>query len=219
MNCSQPGCTGLIVDGYCDLCGMAPPRPDAAAAPPRPTRPPPRPDPTPSPPRRAPPRAGSRSPRSAPPGAQPRPVRAPASAGGSAPAWSRFHPCPIATRPTPCSATPPSSPRAGASAGCDEPVGRGRDGAPGRTAGFCRKCGRPSRSSPSCAPASSSPGSTRWSGASPTAGWDGSTWPATATCPTGGWCSRGCSTPATAMRWRRRWPSAASWPRSSTRTS
>ncbi|MFZ0381137.1 MAG: hypothetical protein WAL38_25155, partial [Solirubrobacteraceae bacterium] len=21
MNCSQPGCTGLIVDGYCDLCG------------------------------------------------------------------------------------------------------------------------------------------------------------------------------------------------------
>ena len=36
MNCSQPGCTGLIVDGYCDLCGMAPPRPDAPAAPPRP---------------------------------------------------------------------------------------------------------------------------------------------------------------------------------------
>jgi len=26
---------------------------------------------------------------------------------------------------------------------CDEPVGRGRDGAPGRTAGFCRKCGTP----------------------------------------------------------------------------
>ncbi len=24
---------------------------------------------------------------------------------------------------------------------CDEPVGRGRDGAPGRTSGFCRKCG------------------------------------------------------------------------------
>jgi serine/threonine-protein kinase PknG len=26
---------------------------------------------------------------------------------------------------------------------CDEPVGRGRDGAAGRTAGFCRKCGAP----------------------------------------------------------------------------
>jgi serine/threonine-protein kinase PknG len=28
-------------------------------------------------------------------------------------------------------------------ANCAEPVGRGRDGAPGRTAGFCRKCGTP----------------------------------------------------------------------------
>jgi serine/threonine-protein kinase PknG len=26
---------------------------------------------------------------------------------------------------------------------CDEPVGRGRDGAAGRTTGFCRKCGAP----------------------------------------------------------------------------
>ena len=26
---------------------------------------------------------------------------------------------------------------------CDEPVGRGREGSPGRTAGFCRKCGAP----------------------------------------------------------------------------
>jgi serine/threonine-protein kinase PknG len=26
---------------------------------------------------------------------------------------------------------------------CDEPVGRGRDGAPGRTTGFFRKCGAP----------------------------------------------------------------------------
>jgi serine/threonine-protein kinase PknG len=28
-------------------------------------------------------------------------------------------------------------------ANCDEPVGRSRDGAPGRTVGFCRKCGSP----------------------------------------------------------------------------
>jgi serine/threonine-protein kinase PknG len=25
MTCTQPGCTGSIVDGYCDVCGMAPP--------------------------------------------------------------------------------------------------------------------------------------------------------------------------------------------------
>ena len=23
MKCTQPGCTGTIVDGYCDVCGMA----------------------------------------------------------------------------------------------------------------------------------------------------------------------------------------------------
>ena len=33
MKCPQPGCDGQIVDGYCDTCGMAPPRPSAAAAP------------------------------------------------------------------------------------------------------------------------------------------------------------------------------------------
>jgi serine/threonine-protein kinase PknG len=36
MNCAQPGCTGSIVDGYCDVCGMAPapsPAPSPASAP------------------------------------------------------------------------------------------------------------------------------------------------------------------------------------------
>ncbi len=23
MKCTQPGCSGTIVDGYCDVCGMA----------------------------------------------------------------------------------------------------------------------------------------------------------------------------------------------------
>ena len=27
MKCAQPGCTGTIVDGYCDVCGLAPPQP------------------------------------------------------------------------------------------------------------------------------------------------------------------------------------------------
>ncbi len=31
MNCTQPGCSGEITDGYCNICGMAP-RPQAAGA-------------------------------------------------------------------------------------------------------------------------------------------------------------------------------------------
>ena len=23
MKCTQPGCSGTIIDGYCDVCGMA----------------------------------------------------------------------------------------------------------------------------------------------------------------------------------------------------
>ena len=25
VRCSYPGCTGTVQDGYCDMCGMAPP--------------------------------------------------------------------------------------------------------------------------------------------------------------------------------------------------
>ena len=32
LKCAQPGCTGTIVDGYCDLCGMAPAAASASAA-------------------------------------------------------------------------------------------------------------------------------------------------------------------------------------------
>ena len=35
---------------------------------------------------------------------------------------------------------------------CDEPVGRGRDGTPGRAAGFCRKCGSPFSFEPKLGP-------------------------------------------------------------------
>jgi serine/threonine-protein kinase PknG len=35
---------------------------------------------------------------------------------------------------------------------CDEPIGRGRDGTPGRAAGFCRKCGSPFSFEPRLAP-------------------------------------------------------------------
>lgn len=35
MTCAEPGCTGTVVDGYCDVCGTAPPAPGSTpAAPP-----------------------------------------------------------------------------------------------------------------------------------------------------------------------------------------
>ena len=62
---------------------------------------------------------------------------------------------------------------------CNQPVGRGRDGEPGRTEGFCRKCRHPFSFTPKLAPQTSSVGSTRWWAASPTVGSAGSTSPAT----------------------------------------
>jgi len=42
MNCTREGCTGTIIDGYCDTCGMAPPRAAVPATPaPAQTIPPP----------------------------------------------------------------------------------------------------------------------------------------------------------------------------------
>ena len=126
MNCAQPGCTGQVVDGYCDLCGMAPSRqaPSAltltsASTIQRPTT------------------GRTRTTNRGRLGAglveiPPVPYRDPADAllGDAAvvPENRRF-----------C-------------AHCDEPVGRGRDGAPGRTAGFCRKCGTPFSFEPKLAP-------------------------------------------------------------------
>ena len=45
---------------------------------------------------------------------------------------------------------------------CGAPVGRVRDGQPGRTEGFCAKCRNPFSFTPSCRPATSSAASTRW---------------------------------------------------------
>jgi serine/threonine-protein kinase PknG len=96
MNCTREGCTGTIVDGYCDVCGMVPPRTGSSV--------------------RGHLGAGLVE-------VPPVPYRDPADAvlGDSAmiPESRRF-----------C-------------ARCDEPVGRGREGAPGRTSGFCRECGTP----------------------------------------------------------------------------
>jgi serine/threonine-protein kinase PknG len=126
MTCEQPGCTGQIVDGYCDLCGLAPAAQPVAV------------------------------PASA--------VSATARTIGSATARAR--------RPTTARATGsvrsllgaglidvPAVPQRDPSeaimakaevaenrrfcARCGEPVGRSREGQPGRDEGFCRKCGGP----------------------------------------------------------------------------
>jgi serine/threonine-protein kinase PknG len=144
MNCAQPGCTGLIVDGYCDVCGMAPPRPDAAAPPPRPDAA----DASPGP------DAVAAAARPAPSGltltsvgttARPTTARSRTSVRGRLGAGLVEIP-PVPYRDPAHAvlgeaAVVPESRRF--CAGCDEPVGRGRDGAPGRTSGFCRKCGTP----------------------------------------------------------------------------
>jgi serine/threonine-protein kinase PknG len=137
VNCQQPGCGGQIVDGYCDMCGMAPA--SSAGAP------------------------GSG-------GSTPAPVSADRSQGsGRTPASGTSASSSRSRRPG-SGRTRGSSSRLGGGlveipavpyrdpsdavmsnpvvaesrrfcSRCDQPVGRGKDGQPGRTAGFCRNCG------------------------------------------------------------------------------
>ena len=103
---------------------------------------------------------------------------------------------------------------------CGEPVGRGREGEPGRTSGFCRKCGTAFSFEPKLVPGDLVAGQYEVVGCHrPRRHGLGLPRARTTTCPTAGWSSRGCSTQATRTRWRPRWPSGGSWPRSSTRTS
>ena len=160
MNCSQPGCTGQIVDGYCDLCGMAPQR--AAAVPAIVAA------------GSQPPDAGSQPPDA---GSQLRPAVASQLPGSnsqlpavpSTPTNTAFTSARRSTTtgirltrrsrlgaglveiPAIASRDPAEAVMADPKvpenrrfcATCDEPVGRSRDGTPGRAAGFCRKCGSP----------------------------------------------------------------------------
>ncbi len=136
MNCAQPGCSGTIVDGYCDVCGMAPPRPATSAAVSVPsvsgsalTQPPPAP--------------------SGPTMASLGSVRRTATTRTRATARGRLGAGLVEIPPVPfrdpadallaSDAVVPENRRF--CGRCDEPVGRSRDGVPGRTTGFCRKCG------------------------------------------------------------------------------
>ena len=125
MNCTREGCAGTIVDGYCDVCGMAPARPAST--------------PVATPPSSALTASTLGSARRATTGRTRTSARAHLGAG-----LVEIEPVPArdpADAVLGAAAVVPESrrfcPR------CDEPVGRGRDGASGRTSGFCRKCGTP----------------------------------------------------------------------------
>ena len=123
MRCAEPECGGTVVDGYCDLCGTAP----ETGAP------------------QGPPTAASRGSSTA------RSVRT-ARTGSSRSASARGRlgagvvAMPRIPKGDPVAAimTDPQVPEARRFCGnpeCNKPVGRGRDGQPGLTEGFCTQCG------------------------------------------------------------------------------
>ena len=164
MRCTQPGCTGTVLDGYCDVCGMAAASP-AAIAP------------------------GQRAGSSGSPGGS-----ASGSSGGSpsstrsSSVTNRLGQVPLGSARTVSGSRPTRrlGARGGASrlgAGlidipsvpildprqalmdppavgeekrfcsvCQSPVGRARDGSPGRSKGFCPKCRTPFDFDPKLAP-------------------------------------------------------------------
>ena len=152
MNCEQPGCTGQILDGYCDTCGMAPARRPGgsghAATPAIATS-------VlaqiagsvPTPATSAPTVAASGLTRRAATGRTRTTGRHRLGAGLVEIASMPFR------DPAQAVMADPTVPESRRFCGrCDEPVGRGREGAQGRTTGFCRKCGAPFSFEPKLAP-------------------------------------------------------------------
>src|SRR4051794_24302729 len=163
--CTQPGCTGSILDGYCDVCGsppsLPPPLPPSGTPPARPSATPPA-------------RAGSTGTSAAGVGDAPSTAsrasnRLASTALGSARAG---HGGTGVTRRVGTSSTRLRGPRLGAGLttvpaipavdaakailkdprvpedkrvcpSCGAAVGRSRDGQPGRTEGFCWQCRNP----------------------------------------------------------------------------
>jgi serine/threonine-protein kinase PknG len=121
LTCAQPGCGGTIEDGYCSTCGLA-------AAPPAPAAP-------------APAASSGRS-ASASTGRSSRGRGSGRSARGRLGAGLVEIP-PVPYRdPSSAVLTDPRVPENKRfCSGCDQPVGRERDGRPGLAEGFCRNCG------------------------------------------------------------------------------
>jgi serine/threonine-protein kinase PknG len=131
MKCAEPGCGGTVVDGYCDVCGTAP-APDAPAA-------------------SQPISTATAASASAAPSARTASVRT-SRTGPSTKSSGRgrlgagiveIPPIPKGD-PVAAILKDPQVPESSRYCGnheCNKPVGRSRDGQPGRTEGFCPECG------------------------------------------------------------------------------
>ncbi len=122
MTCGRDGCTGTIVDGYCDVCGMAA-----------------RSEPAPS--------AATESILSGSATTQARRSVTSRSSGmvrgGLGAGLVDVPTVPYRDPSSAIMQDPQVVESRRFCARCGEPVGRGRDSAPGRSEGFCRKCGAP----------------------------------------------------------------------------
>ncbi|WP_336204573.1 serine/threonine-protein kinase [Nonomuraea sp. LPB2021202275-12-8] len=141
-SCAQPGCTGTIEEGYCDLCGHAatPSGPPSVAV-----------FPTSATPASlsAPVQTGSQHPAPVHSGPSSRGVTGPVSSGRSrAGVLAEIADLPSVPYRDPAGAVladpkVPEEKRFCANPACGEPVGRSRDGRPGRPDGFCPHCRTP----------------------------------------------------------------------------
>ncbi len=141
MTCEQPDCAGHVVDGYCDVCGMAPRRTSAiaSAAPARLEEANGTGAATPVPASSGPgstrlARSGTVAVRR--PGTRRTTVRGRLGAG-----LVEIPPTAYRDPSAAVLADPSVAEARRFCARCGEPVGRSRDGAPGRPDGFCRSCG------------------------------------------------------------------------------
>jgi serine/threonine-protein kinase PknG len=129
MNCAEAGCSGTIVDGYCDVCGTAPappgPVPSTVTAAAKST---------------AASRPTARSAGTARTGSS----RSSSSARGRLGAGVVAIPRVPKGDPAAAILTDPKVPEGSRFCGntdCAKPVGRGSEGTPGRPEGFCTQCG------------------------------------------------------------------------------
>src|SRR6187200_2188027 len=120
MDCREPGCSGVVEDGYCNECGIAPPRPAAVSVP------------------------ASRATTSSGTGTSHTTGHTAAAARHKLGAGLVEIPQVAEHDPEAAILVDPHIPeekRFCTNASCGAPVGRGREGLPGRTEGFCSRCG------------------------------------------------------------------------------
>ncbi|MFE3225521.1 tetratricopeptide repeat protein [Nocardia sp. NPDC059228] len=131
--CAEPGCTGTILDGYCDVCGSAPAPPSAPAATAHDTG------------HASAMSTGSTvSGRSSRSGRSVRTGRSGASGASRGRLGAGMVKVPSVPRRDPAEAVlvDPEVPENHRECGrCNRPVGRSRNGQPGRAEGFCAHCG------------------------------------------------------------------------------